>query len=55
MCFHFVYTVHVDTAYKKNSLQLMRVSVFTSWNSGNKRTTNEKTGFILFIIQKLFF
>ena len=33
----------------------MRVSVFTSWNSGNKRTTNEKTGFILFIIRKLFF
>ena len=49
----------------KSSLQLMLVSLFTLWNSENKRTYSAKvrlhpvlppkTGLILFIIQKLFF
>ena len=37
MFLHFFNTAQVETL-SKSSLQLIRVSVFVSWNSENKRT-----------------
>ena len=36
MCFHFLYTVQVDTVYQ-NALYNSGLCLSTSWNSKNKR------------------
>ena len=53
MCFHFLYTVQEDTLSKrKSSLQLMIVSVFTSWNLKNKITYSAQVTLYCVLLKK---
>ena len=53
MCFHFFYTVQVDRHYlSESSLQLMLVSVFTSWDSEIKRTYSAQVGLYCVLLKK---
>ena len=53
MCFHFSYTVQVDTI-KKFSQLIMLVSVYTPWNSENKITYSAQVRLIVFYSKKQF-
>ena len=49
----FFYTAQVETL-SKSSLRLMRVSVFASWNSENKRTCSAQVRLYCVLRKKVF-
>ena len=52
MCFHFLYTVQVDTVYQ-NALYNSGLCLFTSWNSKNKRAYSGQARLYYVLLKKI--